>query len=220
MAWCGVPLIILTAAGFALAGFLPVPPGANWNAHRITEFYASHPTAARLGILLATIGLGLLGPMTAAITSQIQRIHGATAALANLQQLGGTCVVIVAVLPMIIMNVAAFRPDRDAAVTQGINDLAWLLLLTPIGMFILQEIPIAFAIFLDKSAKPVFPRWVGYSNLWIPLSFLPAFLPYFAKTGPVSWQGALTFYLGFITFGLWVIIMTWALLRATSDAGE
>jgi hypothetical protein len=169
---------------------------------------------------LATIGLGLLGPMTAAITSQIQRMHGASAVLANLQQLGGTCVVIVAVLPMIIMNVAAFRPDRDAAVTQGINDLAWLLLLTPIGMFILQEVPIALAVFLDKSATPVFPRWVGYSNLWIPLSFLTAFLPYFAKNGPVSWQGALTFYLGFVTFGLWVSIMTWALLRATRDASD
>jgi hypothetical protein len=142
------------------------------------------------------------------------RIESAPPALANLQQIGGICVVIVTVLPLIVMNVAAFRPDRDPAVIQGINDLAWLLLVTPIGLFFLQDIPIAVAILMDRAARPVFPRWVGYANIWIPLTFLPAFFPYFAKTGPVAWQGLLVFYLGLATFGIWVLIMMWALLRA------
>ena len=220
MAWSGLGLIVLTPAGFALARLLPVPPGANLNADQIAEFYSAHPTNTRLGFLLAAVGLGLLAPLVALITTQMQRIKEAPPALANLQQIGGTCVVIVAVVPLIVMNVAAFRPDRNPVVTQSINDLAWLLLVTPIGLFLLQEIPIAIAIFLDRSTRPVFPRWVGYANLWIPLTFLPAFLPYFFKTGPVSWQGALVFYLGLATFGAWVIIMMWALLRALRQQAE
>jgi hypothetical protein len=217
MVWCGLPLMVLTFSGFLLARLLPVPPGANLTADQIAEFYSAHPTTTRLGLLLATIGLGLLGPMVAVITSQMLRIKDAPAALANCQQIGGIGVVMVTVLPLIVMNVAAFRPDRNPIVTQAINDLAWLLLVTPIGLFLLQEIPIAIAIFLDRSTKPVFPRWVGYANLWIPVTFLPAFLPYFTKTGPVAWQGILVFYLGLTTFGAWVIIMMWALLRALRD---
>jgi hypothetical protein len=217
MVWCGLPLMVLTLIGFLLARLLPVPPGANLTADKIAEFYGAHPTTTRLGLLLATIGLGLLGPMVAVITSQMLRIKEAPAALANCQQIGGIGVVIVTVLPLIMMNAAAFRPDRNPVVTQAINDLAWLLLITPIGLFFLQEIPIAIAIFLDRSRNPIFPTWVGYANLWIPLSFLPALLPYFFKTGPVSWQGALVFYLGLATFGAWVVIMMWALLRALRD---
>ena len=214
MAWCGLAVIVLTFAGFTLARLFPVPPGANLSTKQIAEFYSAHPTTTRLGLLLAAIGLGFSGPIVALITTQMLRIKSAPPALANLQQIGGICVVIVTVLPLIVMNVAAFRPDRDPAVLQAINDLAWLLLVTPIGLFFLQEIPIAVAILMDRTAHPVFPRWVGYANIWIPLTFLPAFFPYFAKTGPVAWQGLLVFYLGLATFGIWVIIMMWSLLRA------
>jgi hypothetical protein len=214
MAWSGLVVIVLTFAGFILARLLPVPPGANLNPEQIAEFYGAHPTATRLGFLLASLGLSALAPMTALIGIQMLRIKEAPAALAILQIIGGTCVVIVTVIPTIIMNVAAFRPHRNPIVTQALNDLAWLLFVTPIGLFFLQEIPIAVAILMDRSPRPVFPRWVGYANLWIPLTFLPALLPYFAKTGPVAWQGVLVFYLGLATFGAWVLIMMWALLRA------
>jgi hypothetical protein len=158
--------------------------------------------------------------MVALITTQMLRIDGAPAGLAHLQQIGGTCVVIVTVIPTIMMNVAAFRPDRDPITIQALNDLAWLLFVTPIGLFLLQEVSIAVAIFMDHSPRPVFPRWVGYANLWIPLTFLPALLPYFFKSGPLSWQGLLVFYLGLATFGAWVVIMTWALLRAVREQAE
>jgi hypothetical protein len=217
MALSGIPLIVLTLVGYVLAGLLPVPPGANLTAAQIGEFYSSHTTLSRLGFLLAATGLGFLAPLVALITTQMKRIDGVPESLANLQQVAGTCVVIVSFVPEIIMNVAAFRPDRDPVVTQAINDIAWLVLVTPIVVFVLQEVPIAVAIFMDRSERPVFPRWVGYANLWIPLSFLPALLPYFAKSGPVSWQGILVFYLGLTTFGAWVIIMMWALLRALRE---
>jgi hypothetical protein len=214
MAWSGLVVIVLTLSGFTLARLLPVPPGANLDPVQIAQFYGAHPTPTRLGFLLATLGLGFLAPMTAAIAVAMLRIKDAPPVLALLQVIGGVGVVMMTVIPTILMNVAAFRPDRNPMVTQAISDIAWLLFVTPIALFFFQEVPIAVAILMDRSPRPVFPRWVAYANLWIPLTFLPALLPYFVKTGPLAWQGLLVFYLGLTTFGAWVIIMMWALLHA------
>lgn len=217
MAWSGVAVGVLTMAGFLLARFLPVPPGAYLSAQQIAEFYGAHPTNTRVGLMLISVGLSFLGPMVALISTQMLRIRDAPASLAHLQQIGGIGVIVVTVLPAIIMNAAAFRTDRDPVAIQAINDVGWLLFITAIGLFWCQEVPIGVAILMDRSAKPVFPRWVGYVNLWVPLSFLPALLAYFFTTGPFSWQGILVFYLGLGTFGLWAGVMIWALLRAVGD---
>ena len=73
---------------------------------------------------------------------------------------------------------------------------------------------------MDRSPRPVYPRWVGYSNLWVPLSFVPALMAYFFKSGPFAWQGLLVFYLGLTTFGAWVVIMMWAMLRAVREEAQ
>jgi hypothetical protein len=220
MVWSGLVVIVLTFAGFILARLLPVPPGANLDPAHIAQFYGAHPTSTRLGFLLATIGLSFLAPMTAAIAAAMLRIKEAPPVLALLQVIGGVGVVMMTVIPTILLNVAAFRPDRNPTVTQAISDIAWLLFVTPIPLFFFQEVPIAVAILMDRSPRPAFPRWVAYANLWIPLTFLPALLPYFFKTGPLAWQGVLVFYLGLATFGAWVVVMMWALLKANRQVPE
>lgn len=220
MVWSGLVVIVLTFAGFILARLLPVPPGANLDPAHIAQFYGAHPTSTRLGFLLATIGLSFLAPMTAAIAAAMLRIKDAPPVLALLQVIGGVGVVMMTVIPTILLNVAAFRPDRNPTVTQAISDIAWLLFVTPIPLFFFQEVPIAVAILMDRSPRPAFPRWVAYANLWIPLTFLPALLPYFFKTGPLAWQGVLVFYLGLATFGAWVVVMMWALLKANRQVPE
>jgi hypothetical protein len=220
MVWSGLVVIVLTFAGFILARLLPVPPGANLDPAHIAQFYGANPTSTRLGFLLATIGLSFLAPMTAAIAAAMLRIKDAPPVLALLQVIGGVGVVMMTVIPTILLNVAAFRPDRNPTVTQAISDIAWLLFVTPIPLFFFQEVPIAVAILMDRSPRPAFPRWVAYANLWIPLTFLPALLPYFFKTGPLAWQGVLVFYLGLATFGAWVVVMMWALLKANRQVPE
>ncbi len=156
MAWSGVVVIVLTLSGFTLARLLPVPPGANLDPAQIAQFYGAHPTPTRLGFLLASLGLSFLAPMTAAIAMAILRIKDAPPVLALLQVIGGVGVIMMTVIPTILMNVAAFRPDRNPMVTQAINDIAWLLFVTPIALFFFQEVPIAVAILMDRSSRPVF----------------------------------------------------------------
>jgi hypothetical protein len=215
LAWSGSITIVGCLVGFVMAGFLPVPPGANLSAAQIAEFYSSNTSMIRIGLLLINIAMCFFAPMIALTTDQMLRINNAPRVLAHLQAIAGAAVVVFASAGPMFMNIAAFRPGRAPEITQALNDIGWILFIAPITVFLLQQFPIAVAVLMDSAEQPVFPRWVGYLNIWVPLSFLPAFLVYFAKSGPVAWQGVLVFYLGLATFGAWVIGMTYALVRAT-----
>jgi hypothetical protein len=217
VAWSGSITLIGCLIGFIMAGLLPIPPGANLSADEIAQFYSSDTTMIRIGLLLINISMCFFAPMIALTTDLMLRIAGAPRVLAYLQAIAGVAVVIFASAGPMFMNIAAFRPGRAPEITQALNDVGWILFIAPITVFLLQQLPIAVAVFVDASERPVFPRWVGYLNIWVPISFLPAFLVYFAKSGPVAWQGVLVFYLGLATFGAWVVGMTYALVRAAGQ---
>jgi hypothetical protein len=60
----------------------------------------------------------------------------------------------------------------------------------------------------------VFPRWLGYFNIWAAVSFMPGVLLIFFKSGPFSYQGLFVFWVPFAVFGAWIMIMAWAAGRA------
>jgi hypothetical protein len=55
----------------------------------------------------------------------------------------------------------------------------------------IQNFAIGTAILSDRSN--ILPRWVGYMNFWVALSFVPDVLAYFFKAGPFSWRGLFVF---------------------------
>jgi hypothetical protein len=75
-------------------------------------------------------------------------------------------------------------------------------------------VAIALATFADRRPRPVFPRWVGYYNLWMAFLLLPASLIIFFKKGPFAWNGLLGFWLPAAAFGSWYLVMTVVVLRA------
>jgi hypothetical protein len=64
----------------------------------------------------------------------------------------------------------------------------------------------------------VFPRWIGYANLWIGFLFLPAGLAYFFKSGPFAWHGVFVFWFGLTLYSIWAFLMWWAVRRAVHAA--
>jgi hypothetical protein len=84
----------------------------------------------------------------------------------------------------------------------------------PIVPFVVQCLSVTAAIFQDHSERPVFPRWLGYFNAWIAVSFVPGCLLIFFKSGPFSYQGMFVFWVPFLTFGAWIVVMAWACYRA------
>jgi hypothetical protein len=117
-------------------------------------------------------------------------------------------------VPLLVLSAAAFRPDRSPEVTQTIHDLGWFLLFMPVVPFVVQTISIGIATLQDRGAEPVFARWVGYFNLWCAVLFTPGVFLTFFKSGPLSYQGVLVYWIPLIVFFIWWAVMCFVLRGA------
>jgi hypothetical protein len=83
-----------------------------------------------------------------------------------------------------------------------------------VGFLIAQSVILALAIHLDRQARPVFARWVAHFNLAIAGALVPASFVGLAMSGPIAWDGLLTFWVRNIAIGLWIVVMAVVLGQA------
>lgn len=215
-AWSG-PLMTL---GFfvglmLLAHFIP-PPSPAADADQIAQMFRDNTTGIRIGLFISMLATGLLCPFYAAITIQMVRIERGWSVLSVTQAVAGACSVLEIVLPMMIWQTAAFRPERTPETTQAINDLAWLPFLGLTTTVIIQNVVLAVAILRDRRPTPLLPRWYGYLNLLVGAGILPAGFIVFFKTGPLAWDGLLAWWVPVADFFLWIILTAVLLTRAAN----
>ena len=86
--------------------------------------------------------------------------------------------------------------------------------------FIIQNIALGLCILSDKQAEPIFPRWVGYYNLWVAVLFVPGGLLTFFKTGPFAWDGLFVWWVPFAVFFSWYIAMPFILMGAIKQQAQ
>ena len=122
------------------------------------------------------------------------KMEGRTPIMTFLQLITGAATGICLLLPLLLMTTIAFRPDRNPELTVTLNDIAWLLFITPIAPFMIQNVAIGVAILNDK--RQTLPRWVAYVNFWIAFSFIPDPLAFFFHSGPFAWRGHLHLLVG------------------------
>ena len=216
-AWSGPAVLVVTLIGFLIAGVLPLPLGPDDTTEKVVNFY-SHDTRVAAGLVIATLGLSLIFPLIALISVHMLRMEGRTPILTFLQLVAGAATGVFLVMPMILMTIITFRPERSPELTVTLNDISWLLFLTPIGPFIIQNLVIATAILSDRSR--ILPRWVAYVNLWVALSFVPDPLAFFFHTGPFAWRGIFIFWLAFVTYGIFLVVMGLVLRQAVKAAPD
>jgi hypothetical protein len=74
---------------------------------------------------------------------------------------------------------------------------------------------LAIAIYFDTGSKgsptPVFPRWVGHYSLVTGLAMAPAVGAAIFRTGPLAWDGLVSFWLRNGAFALFVAVMFFVL---------
>ena len=206
-AWCGVAFAILFTIGFwPLAHFMP-PPSPTRGALEVAAMYQAHTNQIRLGLLVMMAASACILPFAAVITAQMKRMEDTPTVLSYLQLVSGGIGVVFFIVPCLLWSIAAFRPERDAELIHLMNDAGWLMFLMPFTTFIVQNFAIGLAILGDKSAQPVFPRWVAYLNFWVAVLFLPGGLLTFFKTGPFAWNGLFAFWVPFVVFFAWYVVM-------------
>ena len=213
-AWCGLAFVVLFSLGFILcAGFMPAPSPSQ-SAEEVAALYRDNSIGIRIGCALMMFGTGLLVPWLSTISAQMSRIQNCSKALVYTQLGGGVAVVALLLVAILLWTAAAFRPERDPAITQMLNDLAWLSLLTPVSIAVVQVVALGLAMLGDRGTPTVFPRWAGYYNLWTGFVFVPGVAAMFARSGPFAWNGLLPYWIPFAFFGAWFIVMFFLLSAA------
>jgi hypothetical protein len=218
--WAGPAMGVLFVVGFAVAGFFP-PPSPNKTAADAAAMIDEHRTAIRIGIAICLASCPLLMPFLASFTIQMKRIEGARPIMAYTQLALGALATIEFVIPYVFMLVSTYRPDQSPDVTRALYDIGWFFFLGVVSTFVLQLVLFGVAVLIDRREKPIFPRWLGYVNVWLAIMFAPASLLVFFKTGPLAWNGLLVWWVPVFAFLVWFLPNFVCLLRAVdADDGE
>lgn len=199
-----------------LARFAP-PPSAMISPSGIAGIFEDRTTAIRFGIMLVVFAAALLGPFVAVISVHMRRIEGPRPTLTYLQLVLGACFIMEIIFPMMAIQTAAFRPERDEAIQQTLHDFGWLTFFGVASTGFVQLVIIGVVILQDTRTAPVFPRWAGYFNIWVGFSFSPGTVMIFFKDGPLAWNGIFIFWIPFTAFFAWLVVMPWLLLKAINQ---
>jgi hypothetical protein len=158
---------------------------------------------------------------TALISAQMQRIPNVHQTVINTQLAAGAFACLTFLVPAMLFAVTAFRPERAADSTLLLNDMTWIFLAMPWPPFMVQNFAFAFAILTDTRPAPLFPRWLGYLNVWAPITFTPGVILPFFKSGPFAWNGIFVFWLPAIVFGIqFVANVIWLFKAINSESSE
>jgi hypothetical protein len=216
-AWCGPALVVLFFLGLvAIAGYIP-PPSPAASAEQIASWYRENTTAIRIGLLVVSIGVALQAPWGASIAVWTRRGESNYPVLAYTQLICLGFTLVDAFFMAMVWGVASFRPDEVAAEsTRMWNDFGWFLYLWTWPPFSVWCLAIGLGIIWDKSGAPAFPRWFAYYNFWIAFLLVPAGLMIFFKHGPFGFNGLIAFWMPTAVFFVWMLVMSWMLLRAVS----
>ena len=219
-AWCGPAFLVVLVVGlWFVAGLIP-PPSPSDSAEHIAAFYRAHAGQVRLGMLICMLGSVLLAPFIALISRQIRRSSPRLELLADVQLICGVIAVVILLLFELLLATIAFRPDMSPQVLRALNDLAWTTLLWPFSPFSLEYAAIGVAVLTDRREHPLHPRWVGLVSLLVAALFALGGPTLWAMHGAFSWDGLLTLWVVLGSFGLWVSVMCWSMIRAIALQGK
>jgi hypothetical protein len=204
--WGGPGAMLLFIIGFVVVGGLVPPPDPSDGAAEIARFYAANRTGIRAGLALTMVAGAVTAPFVAVITIQLRRIEGDVSPFAFTQLGTGMLGVLLFSLPVMIMQAALFRPERDPQIILAIHDIGWIMLVGTYSCVFVQCLAVGACILKDR-AEDVYPRWLGYFNIWVAVLFLPGSLLYFFKDGPFAWNGLFVWWIPLSVFSGWFIVM-------------
>jgi hypothetical protein len=181
------------------------------SADEVAGFYRDNTARIRYSMILFNwFGVGLI-PTVILLAMQVRRMAHRTPILSY-------CLIACAGGPPTLFLIAnmfwllgAFRPERAPELTQLLNDLAWVTFTVLVPYLIAQCLLFALAVYWDRQEKPVFRPWVGHFNVCMALALAPAAFGAVTFTGPLAWDGVLSFWVKNIAIAVWIMVMGFVL---------
>lgn len=210
--WAAPACTVIFFFGFIVSGFI-VPPRPTASAEQIASFYLENATAIRAGLVIMCFAGPLWIIWSAVMSVQMMRIEGRFAPMA-LAQLGlGACACIEFIMPVYFWLTASYR-NRSPELQLMLSDMGWLPFDGFVWTIIFQNVLIGIAVFMDKRATPIFPRWYGYLSMWAAVLYIPSGTNVFFKSGPIAWNGAISWWVLLTAIFGWLMATTYLLLVA------
>ncbi len=204
--------VLFLLAYFLFPGFSP-PMSPTMTPEQVAAFFREHITSIRGVAIFCNVIAATLVPLFAIVAVQMLRVVNSSPVFAYSYIICVGIGMTEFILADYSWGVAAFRPDRDPQLISLLNDMAWFFFIAPVGTIMVQNLCLALSIYLDARPKPVFPRWVAHFNIATALLMLPGAFSILYKTGPLAWDGSVSFSLRLITFAVYVAVMFVVLLR-------
>lgn len=213
--------VVLGLLGFAVfAGFWP-PPGPDLSADEISRYFIDHQSGLTVGMVLMAVAGPFYVTWSASISKVIGRIEGPMGSLGTIQLIGGVLTGLVTFTPATIWLTAAIRADEHSAETiQTLYDFGWMFFDTTFVCSALQSVAIGAAVLRDRRAAPLYPRWFAWLSFMTAACYVPLTVMPFVRTGPVAWDGLLSFWVVFVEFFVFTAVgtvLTWRALGRLQD---
>jgi hypothetical protein len=211
------PFVFFVGWGL-IAGYMLPLPSPHDPASEIQQFYVDNQHTIQVGLIITIAAGAFQAPFFGLIGMHMRRVEGKHSPLAYGQMMLGSLGVLLVVVPMFIYAVCAFRPEsRDPETLLAFSDFAWMMFIGAFSPAVLQNILLAICILGDKRETPIFPRWVGYFNLWAATLFMPGCIVIIAHSGPFAWNGLMAFWVPASVFGGWFIVMFVVMKRVIAE---
>jgi len=198
--------IIWVSAFFLFPGFLH-PMSPTMSADAVADFYRDETARIRYSMILFNwFGVGLI-PTVILLAMQVRRMAHRTPILSYslIACAGGPpCLFLIANMFWLL---GSFRPERSPELTQLLNDLAWVTFTVLVPYLIAQCLLLALAIYWDRQEQPVFKMWVAHFNILVGVALAPAAFTALAFSGPLAWDGLLSFWVKNIAIAAWIVVM-------------
>ncbi len=205
--------VVLLIAFLAFPGFFP-PMSPDMTAEQVAAFYRDNAGMVRFSMITFNICGIMLLPTFMVIVVQMKRMATQSHVFAYCYLTAAVSGATVFALSDIFYLVAAFRPDRNPELVMLLNDMAWIIFIAPVGALVAMNLLLAAAIYFDNGPNPVFPRWVGHYSVATGLAMAPAVGAAIFRTGPLAWNGLVSFWLRNGVFALFVLVMFFVLRAA------
>ena len=180
---------------------------------QIVEFMQSHNLL--IACVLLTLTFGLAPVSNAVYLMQIKRMS-VSPAFRYTVMMGSMIGAIVGMLfPMFCFGLGAFRPGYDPAVLAMLYDFGYLAFIGSLGCFCGMWMAFGLAILLDKNN--ILPKWLGYYTVWQYMTELMAAPVWISKSGPIAWNGLLTFWFAMELYVSWQFVVYFNIYRSIKN---
>jgi hypothetical protein len=208
-----ISMAIMGVAYAVYPGFWP-PLSPEMSAAAVADFYTGNAGWIRFSMVTFNLCGIMLLPLFCVVTVQVKRMPARSHAFAYCYLMATISGATIFALSAIFFATAAYRPTRDADLILVLNDLGWIVFVAPVGMVLIQNLMLALAIYFDNGRLAVYPRWFAHFALLVAVAMAPAAFSMTVTSGPLAWNGAVSFWLRNIAFGVFLVVLLVVTRRA------